>query len=711
MSVDNLSGRMLGQYELRELLGAGGMGAVYQGYQASLRRVVAVKVLLLQRTGQADLIERFDREAMTVATLEHPNIVPIYDFGTQDGISYIIMRLLTGGSLAERLTRTQNDGKPLPSLAETSTLLAQLASALDYAHSQGVIHRDVKPGNVMFDNQDRAYLVDFGIAKLSNATSGLTGTSIALGTPSFMPPEQWRGDPITSAADQYSLGIMIYSLLTGHLPFEADTPYAMMHKHINEPPTPPTAWRTDLPPKLIDVINRAIAKNTADRFPNCMAFSAAFTAAVGSASKNDEGTAALSAIIPRTPSASAKPPTAATIPFAPTSTNRPPLALIAAGVLIALLAIGIGAFVVIGSNSANTNATGTQVAAQSSQAAINVAETQTAVSTATPTNTPTPTNDFQSTLAVLRTSTAQAITASAIKVTLTTPTSSPTVPTATFDVRALAQATLSAGLTATATAWTLTPTVDPNLLIAQELTRLYSEGQTQTATLWTLTPTPTSTFSPTPIPPTATPSVTDSPVPATLTPTVTPTLPPAITATEVPIPTLALPTTAPTDVPSATPTENIQQVTQAGTRLIVRDSPSTSGKTIKTLFVGDRLKLSDTTQIVGSTTWTQVTLENGAQGWIVVATGALITVDPTQTSPGFHVGLTVAITPAGDGLNLRESPSTDAKLVQHIKAGTTLRIIGGPQRGGFHMWWQFQLSDGTVGWIIDNPGWFTTQFD
>jgi serine/threonine-protein kinase len=173
MGVQNLTGQTLGQYELRELLGAGGMGAVYRAYQPSLQRTVAIKVLKPELTSDPGYIERFTREARTSAALEHPNIIPIIDYGTQQDISYLVMRLLTGGSLSERVAQRAGTEHPLPSLGEIADLLRQVGSALDYAHNQGVIHRDIKPSNIMFDNHGNAYVVDFGIAKLLEATATL----------------------------------------------------------------------------------------------------------------------------------------------------------------------------------------------------------------------------------------------------------------------------------------------------------------------------------------------------------------------------------------------------------------------------------------------------------------------------------------------------------------------------------------------------------
>ncbi len=264
MGFENLVGQTLGQYELRALLGAGGMGAVYRGYQAGLRREVAVKVLPSTLAMDTSYIARFNREAEVSASLEHAHIVPVYDHGTQDGVSYVVMRLLTGGSLADRLRAASEEQRPSPSLREISGMLHQLASALDYAHSQDVIHRDIKPGNIMFDNQGDAFLVDFGIAKLMNATTNLTGTGVGVGTPSFMPPEQWRSEPLTPAADQYALAVVVYQMITSHLPFEADTPFQAMHKHLNEPPTPPQSYRPDVPEAVSLVLNRAMSKDPAD---------------------------------------------------------------------------------------------------------------------------------------------------------------------------------------------------------------------------------------------------------------------------------------------------------------------------------------------------------------------------------------------------------------------------------------------------------------
>lgn len=276
MNAENMTGNTLGQYELREILGVGGMGAVYRAYQKRLKRDVAIKILPAHLAAEPDYIERFNREAEVAAALEHPHIVPVIDYGTQDGISYIVMRLLLGGTLAERVADTDSTVQYLPTLNEVVVLMRQLGSALDYAHTQGVIHRDIKPSNVMFDPHGNAYLVDFGIAKLVDVAPHVTNTGFLMGTPAYMAPEQWRSETLTPATDQYMLAVMIYSLITGQLPFKAPTPYALMNKHLEEFPTPPQVFRPDLPLIITDILYRALAKYPEERFPTVKTFVGAF---------------------------------------------------------------------------------------------------------------------------------------------------------------------------------------------------------------------------------------------------------------------------------------------------------------------------------------------------------------------------------------------------------------------------------------------------
>lgn len=322
MGFENLSGRVFGQYELRELMGVGGMGAVYRAYQSGLDREVAVKVLPRSLAAEAGYIERFIREARTAALLEHPHIVRIYDYGTQGDVSYLVMALLRGGSLAQRLSQRAEGNRARASLGEVAEMLNQIGSALDYAHHEGVLHRDIKPANIMFDNQGRAYLTDFGIAKLMGANTALTGTGVAMGSPSYMPPEQWAGQELTPATDQYALGVTVYQTIAGRLPFEADSAAQLMYKHFHEEPTPLSVSRADIPGSVMLVLNRALSKSPDQRFPNMTQFAQAFESAIegsqGEATnfflyklKPDQPRATatnISADYPRTPTTPGTPP-------------------------------------------------------------------------------------------------------------------------------------------------------------------------------------------------------------------------------------------------------------------------------------------------------------------------------------------------------------------------------------------------------------------
>lgn len=278
MGFRNLEGTNLGQYQLEKLLGKGGMGVVYRALQPRLNRYVAVKILSDSQAKRSEQIKRFHREAETSAALEHPHIVPVYDYGTEDEMNFVVMRLLTGGSLSEHIERVVSGQEKRASLQDIAQLLKQIAGALDYAHERGIIHRDVKPSNVMFDDYGNAFLVDFGLVKLlDNSKSNLTNAGIILGTPAYMAPEQWRDEALTPAIDQYALGALIYLLLSGRLPFNSDTsPYELMQQHCEAPVPDVHNFQRDIPPKISAVIQRAMAKNAEDRFPVVMDFANAF---------------------------------------------------------------------------------------------------------------------------------------------------------------------------------------------------------------------------------------------------------------------------------------------------------------------------------------------------------------------------------------------------------------------------------------------------
>lgn len=271
----DLTGQKIGQYELRKLLGEGGMGVVYRAWDDNLEREVAFKVLLSGFEIRDEYVRRFKREAKTAASLEHPHIVPIYDYGTHElgslKISYVVMRLLTGGSLSDRLRRSYEQGEAFPAPTEIAEIINHIANALDYAHSRGIVHRDIKPSNVMLDGRGTPFIVDFGIAKLQDATK-LTMSNNIMGTPPYMAPELWMNEDIVAATDQYALGVMAYEMLSGHFPFVAQTQFQFAHKHLHETPTSILKYRPDLPAGVDQVLLRTLAKSPAERYPTVLDF-------------------------------------------------------------------------------------------------------------------------------------------------------------------------------------------------------------------------------------------------------------------------------------------------------------------------------------------------------------------------------------------------------------------------------------------------------
>lgn len=234
MRLDMLIGEHLGRYQIEALLGRGGMAAVYRALDPALQRAVALKVLYPQFLADPELVERFRREAITAAALDHPHIVPIYDVGEADGMVYLAMKLLPGPSLADVL---QHEGR-LP-LARVAGLANEIAAALDEAHHEGIVHRDIKPGNVLFDRHGRAILTDFGIAKSLESTA-LTETSVLIGTPDYIAPEQIDhelaiGGKVDARADIYAFGALLYRALTGRRPFEG-TAQTVFLAHLRDEP-------------------------------------------------------------------------------------------------------------------------------------------------------------------------------------------------------------------------------------------------------------------------------------------------------------------------------------------------------------------------------------------------------------------------------------------------------------------------------------------
>src|SRR5450759_872561 len=257
-----------GRYEIKAEIGRGGMATVYHAYDPRFEREVALKVLPREMLHDPQFRTRFEREAKTIAMLEHPAIVPVYDFGEEDGQPYFVMRYMTGGSLTDRMKQG-----PMP-LQEVVRLFKRLAPALDEAHAKGIIHRDLKPGNILFDQYGEPYISDFGIAKIAASQANVTGSAI-LGTPAYMSPEQAQGEGIDGRSDIYGLAVILFELLTGQQPYHGDTPMSVVVKHITDPVPHILDVKPDLPPSIEAVIEKAMAKDREERFPTVKALTKA----------------------------------------------------------------------------------------------------------------------------------------------------------------------------------------------------------------------------------------------------------------------------------------------------------------------------------------------------------------------------------------------------------------------------------------------------
>jgi serine/threonine protein kinase len=331
------TGTALGRYRLLEKAGVGGMSEVWKAEDETLKRTVAVKVILGPVAADSSFRERFLREARLVAGLEHPHVLPVFDYGsaTIDGaeLSYLVMPLVAGGSLKGHVT-----GPVPPALAVT--WLSAIASALDHAHAKGILHRDVKPGNVLMDSQGRLLLADFGLARSAEISSGLTATGAVLGTPLYMAPEQATGSVLDGRADQYALAVIAFELLAGRVPFSAESPLAVLHQHVSAPPPPLSSVLPGTSPAVDAVLARGLAKKPSDRFGSCGAFVAALGAALAvpgaaaTASETAHGESQLATVVsapPLGPEALAAP---ASVRDTPPSSSRRVMLILAALLLL-----------------------------------------------------------------------------------------------------------------------------------------------------------------------------------------------------------------------------------------------------------------------------------------------------------------------------------------------------------------------------------------
>jgi predicted Ser/Thr protein kinase len=257
----------IGRYRIERELGRGGMGVVYKAFDPVVERTLAIKTIRLEAEGTEDLVLRLKREAKSVGQLEHPNIVTLYDAGESAGLFYMAMQFVQGETLQDRI-----DHQRWFNIREILELFRQICAGLDYAHQRGVIHRDIKPANIMITTEGVVKLTDFGIAKLAG---GSTSTGIILGTPSYMSPEQALGKPVDGRSDIFSLGSVLYEMVTGEKAFPGQNTTTVMYKIVHEPPTPITALQPGLDPAIEAIVLRALAKNPEQRFQTCTELSTA----------------------------------------------------------------------------------------------------------------------------------------------------------------------------------------------------------------------------------------------------------------------------------------------------------------------------------------------------------------------------------------------------------------------------------------------------
>ncbi|MCG2787053.1 MAG: serine/threonine protein kinase [Anaerolineae bacterium] len=277
--MEDLTGKQFGPYQVVAPLGEGGMAAVYKAYQPAMERHVAIKVLPRHMAGSPEFIARFKREAHLLAQLQHPHILPVFDYGESDGYTYIVMPFLQSGTLAD-LLKTRR-----VSLPEIYRIISQIGDALGYAHARGMIHRDVKPSNVLIDERGNCLLTDFGLARMAETGSMLTSSGAIMGTPAYMSPEQGAGNQVDGRSDIYALGVILFEMVTGQVPYSAETPIAIVFKHIQDPLPSARKFVPDLSESLELILMKTLEKKADDRYQTADDFVKAIQAEASTSSR------------------------------------------------------------------------------------------------------------------------------------------------------------------------------------------------------------------------------------------------------------------------------------------------------------------------------------------------------------------------------------------------------------------------------------------
>ncbi len=402
--MSSLVGKTLGKYRILARLGRGGMAEVYKAYQPSLDRYVAIKVLHSHLAEDEDFVGRFEREASAVARLRHPNIVQVHDFDHVGDLYYMVMEFIEGPTLRTELRERSLPGKRF-TLPEIARIFGALGSAIDYAHEQGMVHHDLKPANIMLTTQGQVVLTDFGTAKIvGGSTQTLTGA--VYGTPTYMSPEQGQGRRGDERSDIYSLGIILFEMVTGRVPYDDDTPYTIIIRHINDPMPLPSSLNPDLPPEVDQVVLKATAKSPDDRYQTGHQLARALYDAVGLSDEQTLVSAPVKPLAeaPRPPLMDSEaefppyvPTEAVETPSLDSTTAQKPSGslpwlgtpLIAAMVALLLL-IGLAGAFVLGQSSRQRGVEATQSALMATAGAAQTATAQALAAAPTPTPTPSP---------------------------------------------------------------------------------------------------------------------------------------------------------------------------------------------------------------------------------------------------------------------------------------------------------------------------------
>jgi serine/threonine-protein kinase len=678
--MDTLIGQRLGQYEIIAKLGAGGMATVYRARQASVDRDVAIKVIRTDLMEDENFVARFRNEARLIASLQHLHILKVFDYGNQDNILYLVMELLEGGSLSRLLRQSGS----LP-LKLAMRMLDQISAALDYAHGRGIIHRDLKPDNVLLDQQQNAFLTDFGIAKMLGDTSNRTRTGMVMGTPAYMAPELWNGQTADARTDVYALGVMLYEMLAGVSPFRAETPYQIMHRHIYEAPPSLRSQGIALPVAVDRVISKALAKNPDERFFSAGELAAAFHQALEGydlAQTPQRAAAPTSVDTYVAPTAPPSLPEFSTPPSSRLTEPRPVERKRSSNVLVLLIVLLIVAVVsggIFAAFSAN------QAALAETQSALDLTVTAQAVArqaTATP--------DSQFVIIV---------------------------PSATETPIATASSTLTHTPSATSTlSPTETPSITPSLTLTSSPTRTPSATSSPTRTP-TFTPSPTDTPSATPSPTHTHTPTTD---PATL---VAATLAPILTQTAFARQvqqTVDAVLAAERATADAQATQLAQQRTLTASALSAQQTLSAlntlqaiqSATRTPTAFASPTAAIIIFTPIV----FTPIAFTPFAPAFSTPTPIAMLATATPITCPGFLpsrlvIGEYGRITP-GDPNRLRETPN--GRILVQIYAGETFKILDGPicdtaRNGAGLAWWKVEYTsprDGRtyIGWTAEGAG-------